>query len=120
VVMLPVEDEAAYLRGQLQGRVRNWSAPVGWEDRIQVRLRIVGYSIDRAAIDKVAKEAMSAFSLHGGGPDISALDHTQDADRIEMARQVQEWIEALQWKQDPGEPAKDEILLEALAVIYAA
>jgi len=120
VVMLPVEDEAATLREQLQKRIRDWGLPEGWEDRVRVRMRIGGYSIDRAAVDKVAREAMAAFTFYGEGPDLLALGHTQDADRIEIARQVQEWIAALEWKQDPGEPSKDEILSEALAVIYAA
>jgi hypothetical protein len=118
--MLPVEDEAATLREQLQKRIRDWGLPEGWEDRVRVRMRIGGYSIDRAAVDKVAREAMAAFTFYGEGPDLLALGHTQDADRIEIARQVQEWIAALEWKQDPGEPSKDEILSEALAVIYAA
>ena len=120
VVMLPVENEAGYLRGQLQKRIRDWSLPEGWEDRVRVRLRIAGYSIDRAGVDKVAREAMSAFKFYGEGPDLLALGHTQDADRIEIARQVQEWVAALEWKPDPGEPTKDEILSEALGVIYAA
>jgi DNA repair exonuclease SbcCD nuclease subunit len=120
VVMLPVEDEAAYLRDRLQKRIQDWSLPAGWEDRVRVRLRIGGYSIDRAAVDKVAREAMSTFNFYGEGPDLTALGHTQDADRIEIARQVQEWIAALEWKQAPEEPTKDEILSEALAVIYAA
>ena len=120
VVMLPVANEAAFLRDQLRDRIRDWGLPEGWKDRVQVRLRVVGYTIDRAAVEEVAKEAMSDFAFYGEGPDISALDHTQDADRIEIARQVQEWIEALEWSKDPAQPTKDEILREALAVIYAA
>jgi DNA repair exonuclease SbcCD nuclease subunit len=120
VVMLPVADEAAFLRDQLRDRIRDWGLPEGWEDRVQVRLRVVGYTIDRAAVEEVAKEAISDFAFYGEGPDISALDHTQDADRIEIARQVQEWIEGLEWSRDPAQPTKDEILREALAVIYAA
>jgi DNA repair exonuclease SbcCD nuclease subunit len=120
VVMLPVTDEAAFLWTELQKRIESWGLPEGWEDRVQVRLRIVGYASDRAAVDVVARETMAAFNFYDGGPDISALNHTQDADRIEIARQVQDWIEALEWSQDPAQPTKDEILREALAVIYAA
>ncbi len=120
VVMLPVTDEAAFLWAELQKRLESWGLPEGWEDRVQVRLRIVGYASDRAVVDVVARETMAAFNFYDGGPDISALNHTQDVDRIEIARQVREWVEALDWKQDPREPTKDEILREGLAVIYAA
>ena len=46
--------------------------------------------------------------------------HAHYRKQIEIARQVQEWVAALEWKQDPREPTKDEILREGLAVIYAA
>jgi DNA repair exonuclease SbcCD nuclease subunit len=120
VVMLPVDDEAAFLREQLQRRIKSWGLPEGWEQRVQLRLQIVGFTLDRAALEAVAREALSGFALLDGGPDLSGLNLTQDPDRIEIARQVRAWIEALQWKWEPGQPTRDEVLREALAVIYAA
>ncbi len=120
VVMLPVDDEAGYLREQLRARIEAWGLPDGWEDRAVVRLRIVGYSVDRAALEATAREAMAGFTLYDGEPDLSSLDLTQDPDRIEIARQARAWIEALGWNREPGEPTKDEILRQALAVIYEA
>jgi DNA repair exonuclease SbcCD nuclease subunit len=120
MVMLPVDDESAYLREQLQRRVAGWGLPKGWEDRVHVRLRIVGYSADRTAVEAAAREALSAFTLLDDGPDLSELNHTLDPDRIEIARQVKAWIERLEWKWTPEEPTRDDILREALAVIYAA
>jgi DNA repair exonuclease SbcCD nuclease subunit len=120
VVMLPVEDEQDYLRSVLQERVRKWGLPEGWQERVRLRLKIVGYSSERAAVDRVAREELAAFTFYDGEPDLSELNHTQDLDRMEIARQAREWIEALEWKSDPGGPTKDEILREALAVVYAA
>lgn len=120
VVMLPVDDEAAYLREQLRARIRAWGLPKGWESRVHVRLRIIGYTADRAAVDQVVRQELSAVAFYDDGPDLSALELTQDPDRIEIARQVRGWIKALDWNGGPGEPSKDEILQHALAVIYEA
>jgi hypothetical protein len=120
VVMLPVDDEPAYLREQLRRRMADWGLPKGWQDRVQVRLRIVGYSADRGAVEAAARQALSAFTLLDDGPDLSDLNHTQDFDRNEIAQQVKSWIETLVWKWTPEQPSRDDILREALAVIYAA
>jgi DNA repair exonuclease SbcCD nuclease subunit len=120
VVMLPVEDERAFLQAELEQRILNWSLPEGWEDRVRHRLTIVGYAVDRSAVDVVAREAMADYSFYEDGPDISALNHAVDTDRIHIAQQVQEWIEQLEWPEGDPEPAKETIALEALRVIWGS
>jgi DNA repair exonuclease SbcCD nuclease subunit len=118
IVMLPVEDESAYLRSELEQRIQNWSLPEGWEDRVRQRLTIVGYVADRSAVEAVAREALANFAFYDDGPDLSELNHAVDTDRIHIAQQVQEWIEELDWPEGDGEPAKEDIALEALRVIW--
>lgn len=122
VVMLPVEDEPAYLQGELRQRIEAWGVPKGWEDRVRVRLRIVGYSGDRAAIEAAARKALKAFAFYEGSPDLDDLNHAADLDRIHIARQVRQWIDELSWADRPGagasEPSAEEIALEALRVIW--
>ena len=120
LVMLPVADEAAFLWAELQKRIESWGLPEGWEDRVQVRLRIVGYASDRAAVDVVARETMAAFAFYDGGPDLSDLNHAFDPDRIHIARQVREWIDAQEWPAGAAEPTAEDITLQALRVIWGA
>ena len=118
VVLLPVDDEEAYLRDQLAEHIAQWDVPAGWEDRVQVRLRLTGYVADRSAAEKVAKQQLKQFNLYEGALDLAELYHTQDADRIEIARQAQAWVEQLEWSEGYREPTKAEILRQALGVIY--
>jgi DNA repair exonuclease SbcCD nuclease subunit len=118
VVMLPVEDERAYLEEELRQRIENWGLPEGWEDRVQQRLSIVGYVVDRSAVEVLAKDVLADYSFYDGGPNISDLNHAVDTDRIHIAQQVQEWIEELDWPEGDQEPTKGDIALEALRVIW--
>lgn len=118
VVMLPVEDEQAFLKAELARRVQSWDLPQGWENRVQVRLRIAGYAADRAGVESAAREALADFTFYDEGPDLSSLEQVVDADRIHIARQVQEEIDALEWPAEPPEPAPEDIALEALRVIW--
>ncbi len=120
LVMLPVEDERAFLQAELEKRILGWSLPEGWEDRVRQRLRIVGYAADRPAVEAVAREAMADYAFYDDGPDLSDLNHAVDTDRIHIAQQVQEWIEELEWPQVDSEPTKADIALEALRVIWGS
>jgi len=118
VVMLPVEDEPAYLRAELERRVKDWDLPEGWEDRVQQRLRVIGYASDRSAVETVAREALADFAFYDDRPDLSDLNHAVDSDRIHIARQVRDWVEALEWPAGDPEPSPEDITLEALRVIW--
>ena len=106
------------LASRLDRRIQNWSLPQGWEDRVRQRLTIVGYAADRSAVEAVAREALASFAFYDDGPDLSELNHAVDTDRIHIAQQVQEWIEQLDWPEGDREPAKEDIALEALRVIW--
>ncbi|MDX1599903.1 MAG: metallophosphoesterase [Anaerolineales bacterium] len=118
-VILPVEDEAAYLEREIEERVEAWGLPEGWESRVTLRAKLTGYTTDKPQIRDVATEALSDFELYDEeGVDVSELSHTGDLDRDHITRQVQKWIDALDWKEGAAEPGKDEILTQAMKVIY--
>lgn len=120
-VMLPVEDEERYLREELRSRMEAWGLPEGWQGRVQLRVRVSGYTTNRNQVAQIIEEAFDEFDFYDEtGPDLSDLNHTSDLDRDHIAREVRTWIEALEWSGGPTEPAKDEILTEALKAIYGA
>lgn len=118
-VMLPVEDEAAYLRREIEARIDGWGLPEGWESRVKVRVKVTGYSTDKPGVEEVVTRAFSDFELYDEeGVDLSELSHTTDLDRDHITRQVQKWIDELDWREGPAEPEEDEILTQAMKVIY--
>lgn len=120
VVMLPVEDEEVYLESELNRRIEKWDLPAGWGKRARVRLKVMGYSADRAQVNKLLKNALSSFELLDGSPDVSGLNTADDPDRVAIVRQVSDWVNELEWSEEPLEPAKSDIIREALGVIYGA
>lgn len=118
-VMLPVPDEAAYLKELISQRIAGWNLPGGWERRVQVRVRVTGYTRDKARVGQLVEEGFADFFFYDEeGPDLSELAHTSDFERDHIARQVQEWIRDLEWREGPAEPTEDEIVVQALKAIY--
>jgi DNA repair exonuclease SbcCD nuclease subunit len=120
-VLIPVEDEVGYLRQLIADRIAGWGLPDELRDRVRVRIKVSGYVTDRSQIEEAVQEALKDFKFYKDeGPDLSQLNLAFDTDHIFIIRQVQGWLETLDWSSKPPEPSKDEILSEALRLIYGA
>lgn len=118
-VMLPVDDEIGYLQDLIARRVAAWALPADWQDRVQVRVQVSGYTRDKSRVRQAVEEAFANYQFYEEeGPDLSELSHTADFERDHIAVQVKEWIENLEWRQGPAEPSVDEIMVQALKAIY--
>jgi hypothetical protein len=118
-VMLSRENELEFLENQMKNRIESWELPAGWEKRVQVQVEVAGFSSDREAVKKIVREVFSPFSFSKDGePDLKKLYHKPDPDREQIALDIQNWIEDLDWTESTSAPSKTEILEEALKVIY--
>lgn len=118
-LILPLEDEVSTLQEQISRRIQVWNLPEGWEDKVQIRVAAVGTTRDRAAIKETLLDGFQRFRFYEGqGPDLSDLTHGSDPDRAQIARGVREWVNNLEWPSGPEEPRAEDILREALKVIY--
>jgi len=118
-IMLSRENELELLQNQMKDRIESWGLPDGWEKRVQVKVEIAGFATDREAVKKTVKEVFSPFILYENGePDLKSLNHSPDPDREQIALEIQNWIEDLEWSESSSSPSKTEILEEALMVIY--
>jgi exonuclease SbcD len=120
-VLLPVEDEEAFLREQISRRIEGWRLPENLKERVQVRVRFSGYVENRTRVREIAEEMFSDFQFYEANPpDLTQLNLATDSDRIHIARRVGIWLADLDWPAGAEEPSRDEILTEALKVIYEA
>jgi DNA repair exonuclease SbcCD nuclease subunit len=118
---LPLENEIAYFEKQILDRIHSWSIPEGWEDKVQVRVKVIGYARDRSDILKSISTHFAPYQYYNGEePDLSELIYADDPDRAHLTREVKNWVEELDWKTGPLYPGKDQILIEALKLIYGA
>ncbi len=94
-----------------------WHVPTGWRDKIKLRLRLAGYSSDRAKLLEVVKSTLANLNFYPGSPDLSELNITVDPDRSEIAQRTEAVIEKMEISEDI-ELDRQDILEQALAVIY--
>jgi DNA repair exonuclease SbcCD nuclease subunit len=118
-VMVPVKDEARYLETRIDSRLKRWDLQPEEKGKAVIRVNVAGYSADRAALRSVLQEAFEGFKFYKGeGPNIDQVSISDDFERHHIAEQVRANVETLEWPEEMDEPSADEILLEALHIIY--
>lgn len=119
-LVIPGENEISTLEAAIQTRIESWDLPPGWEDRVQVRVRMIGSSsTGRAEIKSLVESCFEPYSLYQDQPpDLDQLVFSRDEDKAEIASQIQDWVNQLEWEEGPDQPDKSQILQEAFRMIY--
>ena len=119
-LVIPGKNELENLQTDLQNRIKSWNLPQGWEDRVQVRVKIYGSSsTSRGEIQALVESSFKPFNAYQGQPpSLDELVFSLDEDKAEIATQVKRWVDAQDWEPGPKSPGKSEILQEALRLIY--
>lgn len=116
---VPMDDEIAYLEERINRRVDSWDLPNGWEEKVNLRVKILGYTRDRQAIKETVVNTLSSYKFYDrDGPDLSDLNQGMDPDRARIARDVKNWVDELDWPSGPKHPSREQILAQALKTIY--
>lgn len=120
-VVLPVANEAAYLRRQIASRIGEWGLTPEERAKAQVRVRIVGYSAHRTALRPILREAFDGFRFYEDQePNIDGVLFSDDLERHYIAEQVKADVEQVDLPGGKDDPGSDEVLLEALRIIYGS
>jgi len=118
-IMLPVEDEKIFIKKQVQSRMKEWNIKESDRNKIRMRVKVNGYSADKNGLMMTLKECFEGLSFYQDQePDLSGVSISDDVDRAEITRRVLEKIRALKWPENEEEPSKEQMMLEALHVIY--
>lgn len=119
LLVLPVEDEQAYLTSQIESHLKTWDVTEAEKSRARIRVKVQGYTADKKRVMETVKTGFRGFTFYeDAGPDLGGVSLSEDMERAEIASRVLKTIEGLEWPGDEREPSKDQILLEALHVIY--
>lgn len=118
-IMLPVEDEKRFIENQIRSRMKEWHIKESEKNKIRVRIKVNGYCKDKNGLMVTLKESFEKFPFYQDQePDLSDVFISDDIDREEIMRRVLDKIRALKWPENEEEPDKEEMMLEALHVIY--
>jgi DNA repair protein SbcD/Mre11 len=119
IVVLPIEDEQEFLRYCVKQMITRWGLSAYELQKVCLRLKLTGYSSNKARLLENLKEMLAGINLY------DEVEHSQvsvavDDTRSQIVEVVRNRIVDLEWGEQPDQPSKDEILIEALAIIYGS
>jgi DNA repair exonuclease SbcCD nuclease subunit len=118
-IVLPVEDERDFIQKQVHSRMKTWDVQKSEKDIIKLRVKVNGYCADKNGLMVILKKCFEGISFYQNEePDLSGVSISDDIDRAEITRRALKKIRALKWPQSEEEPSREEMMLEALHVIY--
>lgn len=119
LLILPVEDEAAYLRKMISAEEDKWKLSNEDAARTRIRVKVRGYTQDKGTLNDLVLAEFKGFSFYKGeAPDLSEVAVTVDQNRIMIAEKVKEKIENMELNPSPDEPDRDQILMESLRLVF--
>jgi DNA repair protein SbcD/Mre11 len=120
-VILPVEDEEAYLSKKIDARIASWGIEGDSLSKVRLRVSVSGYSSDRKKLAETVRKKFTGFTFYKNEePDLSGVLLSEDYARSSIASLVMQKIPSLVLPEIEGFPGEEQILNEALAVIYGA
>lgn len=119
LIILPLKDEKDYLKEQIEAKIKAWALRESEKPKVRIRVKVSGYTANKRELLKTINESFHEFTYYKNGePDISEVYVSDDVERAEIAHRVSTWIDKLELLPELEHPAKDQILLQALHVIY--
>ncbi len=117
LVVLPLDDESAYVKRQISERINSWNLDELDSSDVKLRVKVCGYSTDRNAIQKTIKESLRNYSLYDK-PNLDQLLVANDEERNYISKMLLEQIDNYSWQNGLDEPDQSSVLLEAMHIIY--
>ena len=118
-IIVPVGDEEAFLQQQIEDRIQSWELKPGDEQKVRLRIKVNGYSVDRRNLLPTIMKSIGSFKFYNDEEaDLSEVLISTDSERNYIADSVKSKIENLQLTVGPEDPSKEEIILDALHFIY--
>ncbi|MFQ5751349.1 MAG: exonuclease SbcCD subunit D [bacterium] len=119
LIILPLKDEKMYVKNAMADILKKWDFQKDEIPRVRIQLKVRGYSSNKRVLLNTIKACLQGFTFYRDGePDLSDVADADDVNRAEIANQVSARIAELNWLSGTEQPNKDQILLEALHVIY--
>jgi len=120
IIILPLRNEKAYLKNQIESRIKRWAIKENEKSKVRIQVKVSGYTLNKRELMNTINEYFKNYTFYKNSePDISEVSVAyDDPERSEIANQVSKWIEKLDWFSNREHTDKDQILLQALHVIY--
>ena len=119
LLILPVEDEPAYLRNLISAEKKKWKVTKEDVARTRIRVKVQGYTQDKGALNKVLQDEFKDFLFYKDeSPDLDDVSVSVDQNRIKIAENVKEKIKNLELDPSLDEPDRDLVIMKSLKLIF--
>jgi DNA repair exonuclease SbcCD nuclease subunit len=117
---VPSADEIDNIRKAIRQRVEKWGLITGEAARVRIRIKVRGFV--RTSAQEVAeaiRSELGQFQYYDfPGPDLTELRRAGDPQRELVLAEVLREVDSIRWREGPDEPSRDDIALEAIALVY--
>ena len=120
-IVVPTDNEVSLFKQEIAERIKSWNLDPSDYSKVIVRVRAIGYAMDRGAILLALKEGFDRFRYYNNeGPLIEKLSRSTDPQLNAIAEQTMKLIDELEWDFGGDQPEKELVKIAALVVIYGA
>ena len=117
--ILPIEDEATYLRNRIRETIKGWNLKEKQKAKVRIRVKVRGYSSNIRKLMEITREEFKGYGFYKGeGIDLSEVYLSENYELEEIARKTAEKINELKWPIGTYQPTSGDILFYALKTIY--
>lgn len=117
--ILPIEDEATYLRNRIRETIKGWNLKEKQKAKVRIRIKVRGYSSNIRKLMEITREEFKGYGFYKGeGIDLSEVYLSENYELEEIARKTAEKINELKWPIGTYQPTSGDILFYALKTIY--
>lgn len=117
LIILPSENEPSFIQENIVRAIQGWGLEEKDEEKVHLRLICRGYSSNKAQLPKIFKEVCQPYQFKFE-LDISNVSNANDPKRDYLLENVKTLIASFEWAEQENEPGQEEILLEAMHLIY--
>jgi hypothetical protein len=117
LIIIPSEDETLFIRDAINNSIQSWGLDEHDEEKVCLRVKCSGYSSNKAQLLETILDAYKSFQFESK-PDLSEVSIANDPIRDNLIERVRDNIKDIDWNGDSNQPSKNEILLDALHLIY--
>ncbi len=116
LVSIPTASEFEYLERKILEMVRKWNINKNDVPKVQVRLKVKGYTSDKSKLLEIIKKTFKDFTFYNNeDPDLTEVSVFDDPERTAIVEKTREEIERLKF--DDEITSREDILEKALHII---
>jgi len=117
LTVIPVENEENFIKNQIDNIIKDWDLDEKDKRKSKIRIKVNGVSSNKRKLERIIRDGFKNFEFYDE-IDLEDVHLSEDFQLSDIANKVVEKIDEMEWVDWTYDPSRDEIIQEALKVIY--